>query len=484
MVVDDWDGSLGTVAARLRHATGLTQEQLAERSGLSVRAISSIECGARHPRRFTLERLGVGLGLTADERVSLVDLADRTRTGAVPARTARTGARPGQVPLVGRGAELAAVRSLLWGPEPGLLVFSGEPGVGKSRLLAEAGRVAAAGGMLVLTGLCRRGADPYAPIVDALADHIGRPDVTPPQPNGWSGLELLLPELAADGGSRGDTGQERRLTFHAVTSFLTTIAGDGRILLALDDLQWAGPDTADLLAHLARYASARVRIAIAYRHGELAQTDRLTACLADLARIDEVRRVRVESLDRAESEALVDAVAGGQSLDPVQRGRITRRAGGLPLFLVELTRAALDRSANGRSALGRAGDGIPANLRMAVAQQVAVLPAPALALLRRMSAIGTVVALDTLLDTLVAMNTLSAHDRLAERRAPIDRVVDALETCRRHGLLDETRHGYRFRYPLIHELLALGLGRNERRLWAAEADTFAAGAGDAFTHSS
>jgi hypothetical protein len=180
---------------------------------------------------------------------------------------------------------------------------------------------------------------------------------------------------------------------------------------------------------------------IAYRSGELAPTDRLAACLADLARLDALRRRPLEPLDRVGAEELIDSVDAG--LDPVRRGRITRQAGGLPLFLVELTRAARARSTE-----------IPPNLRMAVAQQVAVLPEPALAVLRRMAALGTAVA----------------PDRLADHGG-VDRVVAALETCRRHGLLDETRLGYRFRYPLIHELLVLGLGRNERRLWS---DTFAA----------
>jgi transcriptional regulator with XRE-family HTH domain len=441
MTVDDWDGSLAAVAARLRHANGLTQEQLAERSGLSVRAISSIECGSRHPRRFTVERLGIGLGLSADERISLIDLANRTRTasavGPTSLSTNRLSVVRREVPLIGRAPELAAVRELLWGREPGLLVLSGEPGVGKTRLLAEASRIAAAGGLPVLSGHCRRGADPYAPIVDALADHIGAvaDDAWP------DGLELLLPELvAATSVSRG--GQERRLAFQAVTRFLTALAGSGRVLLALDDLQWAGPDTADLLAHLVRHASNQVRVAITYRPGELAATDRLAACLADLARLDEVRRLGVEPLSRAESELLVDAVAAESTVDTMRRGRILRRAGGLPLFLVELTRAAL----------GRSGEEVPGHLRMAVAQQVATLPAHALALLRRMAAMGTVVAMD----------------RLAEWGEPLERVVASLETIRRHGLLDETRHGYRFRYPLVHEMLVLDLGRHERRLWGSD----------------
>jgi predicted ATPase len=209
------------------------------------------------------------------------------------------------------------------------------------------------------------------------------------------------------------------------------------------DLQWAGPDTADLVAHLVNCAATQVRLIITYRSGELAPTDRLADCLADLARLDEIRSLAVEPLSRAESELLVSAVAGQSALDPVHRNRILRRAGGLRQFLVELTRAALHRS----------GDDVPDHLGMAVAQEVAVLPPRMQTLLRRMAALGTVVTME----------------RLAECGQLIDEIVDALEKTCQHGLVDETRHGYRFRYPLIQELLVLGLGRHERRLWGSEA---------------
>jgi hypothetical protein len=80
------------------------------------------------------------------------------------------------------------------------------------------------------------------------------------------------------------------------------------------------------------------------------------------------------------------------------------------------------------------------------------LPPYAFALIRRLAAFGAVVT----------------PERLAECGEPIKRVVDALATTRRHGLLAETRHPYRFRYPLIHELLVLSLGRSERRLWGSD----------------
>src|SRR4051812_34246509 len=135
MAVGEWTGSLAALTARLRTTTGLTQEQLAERAGLSVRAISSIECGARHPRRYTVERIAVGLGLPAAERSALVDLAMRQRPAARPEQGVAPG--PG-LPLAGRRREVAAILDLVAGTGPGLLAFTGEPGIGKSRLLAEA----------------------------------------------------------------------------------------------------------------------------------------------------------------------------------------------------------------------------------------------------------------------------------------------------------------------------------------------------------
>lgn len=456
MRVGDWDTSLGALIARLRRDGGLTQEQLAERSGLSVRAISSIECGSRLPRRFTMERLAGALDLTAEQRATIAGLAARARY--------RDSRAPGAsvLPLVGRREEVAALRELLAGRGPGLLAIGGEPGIGKSRLLAEALELAAFHATAVLAGVCRRGADPYAPIVDALADHIGHSSAADLAASlrGCAGLELLLPELSSPGPSRpglpgapaggmgmstglvtgGMAGQQRRLVFAAVRQFLTNLAGTGRVLLVLDDLQWAGPDTADLIAHLLRYASPQVRVVMAYRTGDVSHTGRLAECVADLARLNHVRRIRLAPLSRVESDALVSLVAGAGVLDGDRRSRILRRAGGLPLFLIELTQAALVA----------AGEEVPTNLRLAVAQQVAALPEPALSLLRRMATLGAAVPVEDLTGTGESLDT----------------VVAALETSRRYGILDETATGYRFRFPLIQELLMLGVGRNQRRLWS------------------
>src|SRR5918997_6366331 len=77
----------GDLLRRLRVARGLTQEQLAERTGLSVRGISDLERGVRNvPYRETILRLIAGLGLGTDEHALLLSFARRgPRSGVVPA---------------------------------------------------------------------------------------------------------------------------------------------------------------------------------------------------------------------------------------------------------------------------------------------------------------------------------------------------------------------------------------------------------------
>jgi transcriptional regulator with XRE-family HTH domain len=72
--------SFGVVLRSRRVAAGLTQEALAERSGLGVRSIQGLEQGETHPRRETLRRMAAALGLTG-ERLAAFELA-----GQPPAR--------------------------------------------------------------------------------------------------------------------------------------------------------------------------------------------------------------------------------------------------------------------------------------------------------------------------------------------------------------------------------------------------------------
>jgi hypothetical protein len=60
-------------------------------------------------------------------------------------------------------------------------------------------------------------------------------------------------------------------------------------------------------------------------------------------------------------------------------------------------------------------------------------------------------------------------DRLARPDAPVEPMLDLLDVARRYRIVDETRAGFRFRYPLVREVLAIGLGPARRRLWRGAA---------------
>src|SRR5262249_30674177 len=128
------------------------------------------------------------------------------------------------LPLVGRERDLAALDRHLRGTGPPLLVLAGEPGIGKSRLLREEIRRADGHGMTILGGGCRQrgGQQPYAPLQDALADHIRQLPAARARSmlRGCTWLVRLLPELAGGPVEPIPAGpatidQERRLMFAA-----------------------------------------------------------------------------------------------------------------------------------------------------------------------------------------------------------------------------------------------------------------------------
>ena len=135
------------LAALVRHfrlTAGLNREELAERTGLSVRTISDFERDMRTmPRLETIRMLADGLGLSASDRAALIAAArpELTTNPAAPRTNAPTnlGASPGGLPkplgaLIGRERERADIGSMLSGATPRLITLTGPGGVGKTRL--------------------------------------------------------------------------------------------------------------------------------------------------------------------------------------------------------------------------------------------------------------------------------------------------------------------------------------------------------------
>ncbi|WP_410598050.1 ATP-binding protein [Amycolatopsis sp. lyj-23] len=427
--------SFGMTLVRLRRAAGLTQEQLAQRCGLSARGVGNLERGDRHPRRVTVQLLADGLDLPEADRAELLDAARRSR---LERHEGRAPAIPAEPDLVGRGAERAIVHDHVAGAGPPLLVLTGQTGIGKSRLLAEASARARAGGMVVLAASCpRHGAEPYAPVADALArrvrDHprAGGPPV--------GGLAWLLPEMGT--GEPAPARPHRRVLFAEAARFLGALSERTGALVVLDDLHWAGPDALALLVSLLQdLPPGRVRFLAAYRDTETAPSGPLADALLDLVRHGLLARLPLAPLAEADAGVLLDKCAG-EGVDAPARDRVLRLAGGLPLFLVQLGHAL----GGGHDAAGE----LPWGLAHAVRRQLGSLPPP---------------TVDVLTVLAVGQHRLSVAVLAAAAGLDPDDVPDVLAPAHAVRLLDENADGVRLTHELVAEVINAGLQPSRRHV--------------------
>ncbi|GAB3885899.1 hypothetical protein GCM10029964_049310 [Kibdelosporangium lantanae] len=430
------DTSFGTVLTRLRRAAGLTQEELAEICGLSVRGVGNLERGERRPRRFTVRLLVDGLTRHGVDCADLVTVARRVHQDEVRDRTpART-----DPDLVGRDPETALIAAHLTTIGSPLLLLTGQTGIGKTRLLGEAVRQAVDRRMVVLTAGCQRfGGEPYAPVADALAGHArSTPEpVLRSQLAGCAWLDRLLPELRAL--NLGDTTDQpaRRLVFEAAARFVDALAAPHGALVVLDDLQWAGSDGLTLLASVVQAVRPdRVRLVAAYRDTEVPPAGPLADVVADLVRLDLVTHCRLAPLASADAEALLTRTV---AVDGDVRNRVLRLAGGLPLFLVQLGRALADSDG--------VLDDLPWGLTHAVRQQLGALPQSTVDVL-------TVLAVGQRRLDVDALAVAAGHDP--------DDLPDLLAPAHAARLLDETADGVRLTHDLLAEVINSDLTPSHR----------------------
>ncbi|MCP3802993.1 AAA family ATPase [Allokutzneria sp. A3M-2-11 16] len=281
--------------------------------------------------------------------------------------------------LVGRADEAATIAKTV-SAGSGVLVLRGPAGVGKTRLGLEALSRAESAGFRTFTGSGRplgRGLA-YAPWLEALGPHLrelppglrARLVELPELGRLFGGLDLPRPEPLAD------PALERSRLFEAVSRLLVLLEP---IAIFIDDLQWADDTSVELFDYLAR-GTARNRVLLIAAH----RADELATRFPSL---------EVDTLDGDGSTALLRELLDGGDPPPALVELARARAGGLPLYLVELVgqlRAdgSLTRSGGGWVLKPTSEPATPHQVRDVVAARLGTLDRHERALLEVISVAG------------------------------------------------------------------------------------------------
>ena len=196
----------------------------------------------------------------------------------------------------------------------GVVLVSGEVGIGKTTLLADFARgVAGPRGWDVYYGRCDELAGaPFQPLelmLGRIVDQLSDNELHAHAATHGGDLLRLLPRLAAripaPPASAGDDRTARHLLFDAAADVVSRAARQGPIVVAVDDLQWADPTVVHLLRHLVRHlGSSPVLFVLTLRETVDGMSDHVREALADWAR-GRMGRVVLDGLDRRDLAELV-----------------------------------------------------------------------------------------------------------------------------------------------------------------------------------
>jgi hypothetical protein len=318
---------------------------------------------------------------------------------------------PGR-PFVGRTSELDELRRGLDEAAEGrgfLCLLSGEPGIGKTRLIQELSREAAERGWQVAAGRCweEGGAPVYWPWIQAVRSLGGD-----------------FEQLAAATGESVDPETSRFRLFDAVAEFLVKVARNRPLIVVLDDLHAADSGSLVMLRFVGEAVSdAPVLIVGSYRERE-AQLPERAESFAGLVRV--ATRVSLQGLGVDDVGAYLADVTGEEAA-PQLVSRIHVLTGGNPFFLGEVVRVVA------HDPMGR----IPEELRTLLRRRMADLPDDAVEALHVAAVVGR-----------------EFNFRVLERTSDLGvaRLLDVLAEAEAAGVIAEDPAIPR-RYAFVHELV-------------------------------
>ena len=305
--------------------------RLLVREGRNKEALGHYE----HASRVLEAELGVRPSAELEEaRQTLRPTASASVAAKRPVRASGIPPVPRPPPssaFVGREAERALIDQIvaMRADRPDVVLVTGEPGIGKSRILAHIGeRLTSAGGRAFAARAYEaEAARPYGVWIDVIREILRESpcDGLPAE------LGLLLPEM----GTVAEAGDRTRL-LDAVLGLLRQVVSMRPAAVILDDLQWADEGSSSLLHYVARHidSTSGLLIVCAARAGEIEDNSAASRVLRSLARDGRLREIELAAMSEAETAQLI------RQVDPsLDAAKIFAESGGNPLFSLELAHA-------------------------------------------------------------------------------------------------------------------------------------------------
>jgi class 3 adenylate cyclase len=334
-------------------------------------------------------------------------------------------------PLVGRDHELEQLLSAWSDSKRGIgrtAVISGEPGVGKSRLLATLkGELEGEPCRWLELRCSPLGVNTaFGAVADMVRDALGISRGETPSEQQRK-IDDALPDaqgrlvaglLGIETGELPAPEMFRHDLMEALHAWLVALARESPIVIAGEDLHWSDPSTLELIRRLQdRLIGSPALIVL---------TQRPDAALDLMAGIEIV----LDRLDHDQTDALARHLAAGHGLPPEIVERVVERSDGVPLFLEELVAAAGE---------GDDGDGLPASLQSSL-----------LARLDRLGAARDVAQIASVLGRSFPEQLLAAA-----ANTPPNQLADALRQLTAAGLIESSTSldglCYEFRHALIRD---------------------------------
>ncbi len=378
--------------------------------------------------------------------------------------------------FVGRGPECAALTEV-WEQArtrgTRLAFLCGEPGIGKTCLIAQFAVSIHRAGATVLYGRCEEDVGaPYQPWIEVLRQCLKAASQDAVERHvraHGAALSRLAPDLGERYGTAppaADPEAERFRVFAAIRDLFGDVTRECPALLVLDDLHWADKPTLLLLRHLVTGSDLPLLVLAAYRTSEV--TDELEAIVADL---HEVAGPRI-ALGGFSVEDVIDLMkvnVDGGELTAAERtlaANLISDTNGNPFFVIQILRNLIEagKIAGGDGSWhlpGAPPERLPQSVLEVVRRRVRRLGTPAMRLLRTAAVIGHEFDL----------GVLAAVAEVDE-----DAALDVLEAAESAHLIAEIKQGrFNFAHALVKNALAQELNRTRRaRLHCRIAETLEA----------